>query len=150
MLVCQCHTFAIHFCACFRAQKRIAFWYRSGSADLYLWLTDPATDPAIFVSDLQDKKSYRSHKTVGIKVFLTNFAWGYCRRIQSRICISYGTNGYGSERPKNIWIRIRKTASKSTLGLQYFKTPDFFHSGHISFHLVRRRSFSTTSTAASG
>ncbi len=98
----------------------VTFWYRSGSADLYLWLTDPAPDPAIFVSDLQDKKSYRSHKTVGIKVFLTNFAWWYARRIQSRICTSYGTNGYGSERTKNIWIRIRNTASKSTLSLHYF------------------------------
>jgi hypothetical protein len=54
---------------------------------------DPDSDPAIFVIDLQDKKvfcllhfegtftsffknkkSKRSHKTVGIKVFLTIFA----------------------------------------------------------------------------
>jgi hypothetical protein len=51
--------------------------------------SDP--DPAIFVIDIQDankklfegtltsflkdKKSKRSHKTVGIKVFLTIFAW---------------------------------------------------------------------------
>jgi hypothetical protein len=73
------------------------FWYESGSADPYLRLMDPDADPdpAIFVSDLQDvpifffayyflkvhfhnfskKKSYRSHKTVGINVFLTIFAW---------------------------------------------------------------------------
>ncbi len=32
------------------------FWNGSGSADPYLWLTDPGTapDPALFVSDLQD------------------------------------------------------------------------------------------------
>ncbi len=36
------------------------FWYGSGSADPYLWLMDPDpfadSDPAIFVSDLQDVK----------------------------------------------------------------------------------------------
>ncbi len=65
--------------------------------------SDPDPDPAIFVIDLhnankkqnflksvfayyflkvlysyfifKDKKSYRSHKAVGIKVFLTIFAW---------------------------------------------------------------------------
>jgi hypothetical protein len=30
----------------------VAFWYGSGFADPYLWLTDP--DPGIFVSDLQN------------------------------------------------------------------------------------------------
>ncbi len=72
----------------------------SGSADPCLWLIDP--DPAIFVVDLQDankkvifllkvflliifgryiyiifkeKKWKRSHKAVGIKVFLTIFDW---------------------------------------------------------------------------
>jgi hypothetical protein len=32
----------------------VTFWYGSGSADPYLWLTEPDPDPAIFVSDLQD------------------------------------------------------------------------------------------------
>jgi hypothetical protein len=34
----------------------VTFWYGSGSADQYLWLTDPDSDPdsAIFVGDLQD------------------------------------------------------------------------------------------------
>ncbi len=32
------------------------FWYWSGSEDPYLWITDPAPDPHIFVSDLQDGK----------------------------------------------------------------------------------------------
>ncbi len=75
------------------------------AADPCLWLMDPDSDPAIFVIDLQDrcqqknnlknnifllltfwryrtftsffkdKKSKRGHKTVGIKVFLTIFAW---------------------------------------------------------------------------
>ncbi len=79
----------------------MTFWCGSGSGDPCLWLTDP--DPAIFVIDPQDankkkikkkffclllfegtftlffkdKKSQRSHKTVGIKVFLTIFAWCY-------------------------------------------------------------------------
>ncbi len=78
------------------------FWSGSGSGDPCLWLMDPK--PSIFVMKLQDanKKNYgsffkkffclllfegtftsffkdksskRSHKTVGIKVFLTIFAW---------------------------------------------------------------------------
>ncbi len=79
----------------------MTFWCGSGSADPCLWLMDPDPDPAIFVIDLQDpnkkanlkkvfllllfeytftsffkdKKSKWSHKTVGIKVFLTIFAW---------------------------------------------------------------------------
>ncbi len=42
----------------------MTFSYGSGSADRYLWLTDPdptpdsAPDPAIFVSDLQEKKFF--------------------------------------------------------------------------------------------
>ncbi len=72
----------------------LTFWCgsgsESGSADPCQWLMDP--DPAIFVIDLQNankklnflkiyiifqwkKKSKRSHKAVGIKVFLTMFAW---------------------------------------------------------------------------
>jgi hypothetical protein len=91
----------------------ITFWFRSGSADPCLWwLMDP--DPAIFVIDLQDdnktlikkkkffcllgtfwryiciifqrqKKSKRSHKTVGNNVFLTIFAWWWKHPIRIRI-----------------------------------------------------------------
>jgi hypothetical protein len=79
----------------------MTFWCgsRPGSADPYLWPIDP--DPDIFVITLQeankffflfnevfliitfrgtftsffkDNKSKRSHKTVGMKVFLTIFA----------------------------------------------------------------------------
>ncbi len=79
----------------------MTFWCGSGYADPCLWLMEPDPesdpDPAIFVIDLQDankkllfllitfwryiyiifkdKKSKRSHNTVGIKVFLTIFAW---------------------------------------------------------------------------
>ncbi len=52
----------------------MTFWCGSGSADPCLWLMDPDPDPAIFVIDLKDKMSEKSHKTVGIKVFLTIFA----------------------------------------------------------------------------
>ncbi len=73
------------------------FWFGSGSADPYLWLIDPDADadPAIFVNDFLDvnknfclllfevtftsfcknKKSKRSQKTVGIKVFHKILAW---------------------------------------------------------------------------
>ncbi len=89
-----------HFTHVGRLQSSVAdpvtFWYGSGSVDPYLWLpdlysdSDPAPDPATFVTDLQDgkkkfclllfnatfrsffknKTSYRSHKTVGSDVFL--------------------------------------------------------------------------------
>jgi hypothetical protein len=59
----------------------VAFWYGSGSAVPYL----DSDFPSFFVNLLfeatygihhffKDKKSQRSHKTVGIKVFLTIFA----------------------------------------------------------------------------
>jgi hypothetical protein len=82
----------------------MTFWYGSGSTDPCLWLMDPDLDPVIFIIDLQDakkktkkkevflpftfwryihhfskikvKKKY-GNKTVGIKVFLTIFAWLY-------------------------------------------------------------------------
>jgi hypothetical protein len=86
--------------------------------------SDPDPDPAIFVTDLQDankkliclkkffcfllfectldKKSKRSHKTAGIKVFHTIF----CFLIEGSGSGSTPlTNGSGSGRPKNIWIR---------------------------------------------
>ncbi len=69
--------------------------YGSGSADPHLWLMDP--DPAIFVSDLQDKKSG-----------------------SGSVSLTEGS-GCGSGRPKNIWIlririliRIRNTSLKSS------------------------------------
>jgi hypothetical protein len=62
----------------------------------------------------KDKKSIRSHKAVGIKVFLT-----FCLLGDRRILIRIHTvpltdgSGSGSRRPKNMWIRwiwIRNTA----------------------------------------
>ncbi len=78
----------------------MTFWcgsgFGSGSVDSCFWLMDPDADqdPAIFLIDLQDankklhffksffayyflkdKKSKKSHKAVGMKVFLTIFAW---------------------------------------------------------------------------
>jgi hypothetical protein len=79
----------------------MAFWGGSWSADPCLWLIEPDPDPAIFITDLQDAskklifehnfsayyflklhlhhfskiKVKKSHKIVGIKVFLTIFAW---------------------------------------------------------------------------
>ncbi len=43
--------------------RDILLWIRSGSADPYLWLTDPDPDPAIFVSDiLDDDKNFSLSK----------------------------------------------------------------------------------------
>ncbi len=91
---------------------------------------DQDPDPAIFVIDLQDankklirkvfllitfegtftsffkdKNSKRSHKTVGIKVFLI-FLLEDRRMIEGSGSRSIPlTNGSGSGRPKNMWIR---------------------------------------------
>jgi hypothetical protein len=51
-----------------------------------------------FTSYFKDKKSKRSHKTVGIKVFLTIFAGPGSGSIPL-------TSGSGSGRLKNMWIR---------------------------------------------
>jgi hypothetical protein len=67
-----------------------------------------------FTSFFKDKKSKRSHKTVGIKVFLIFLLDE--RRIRIRagrpvfIPLTNGS-GSGSRRPKNMWIRIRNTGS---------------------------------------
>jgi hypothetical protein len=66
---------------------RDIFGYGSGSAEKYLPPTngsdpDLALNPVIFVTNLQGSKqktffslfSYRIHKTVGIRVFVTNYA----------------------------------------------------------------------------
>jgi hypothetical protein len=66
----------------------------------------------------KDKKSKRSQKAVGIKVFLTFF---YLVIEVSRTGSGAGsgsihlTNGSGSRRPKNMWIRIRNTAGDRTI-----------------------------------
>jgi hypothetical protein len=60
-----------------------------------------------FTSFFKDKKSKRSHKRVRIKVFLMIKGSGSGARSGSTPL----TNGSGSARPKNIWIRwIRNTA----------------------------------------
>ncbi len=100
--------------------------------DLYLWITDPALDPdqwpsrhepkqiflvfclllfeGIFTSFFQDRrKSYWSHKTVEIKVFLTIFAWWWKDPDLKPDPYLQLTDPGG---PKNLWIlriRIRNT-----------------------------------------
>ena len=107
----------------------MTFWCESGSPDPCLWLMDPDPDPSISIINLQDankkiilkkrffcilhfegsfssffkgKKSTRRHKTVEIKVFFYYF----CLVIEGSGSIPL-TNGSGSMRPKNMWIRIR-------------------------------------------
>jgi hypothetical protein len=72
---------------------------------------------SLFTSFFKDKKSLRSHKTVGIDVFLTNLLDD--RRFGSGAGSVSLTNGSGfrSGRPKNvrtIRIRIRNTARTYT------------------------------------
>ncbi len=62
---------AVSFSQC---SGSVTFWYGFGSADTYLWLTDP--DPAIFVSDLQDatkKMLFYFFAYVFLKVHLHDF-----------------------------------------------------------------------------
>jgi hypothetical protein len=54
------------------------FWYGSGSESVnpYLSLMDPYTDPAIFVSDLQNKKlflRYFAHYFLKVPTFTSFF-----------------------------------------------------------------------------
>jgi len=66
---------------CLKESRSMTFWCGSGYRSEYpcLWLmdSDPDPNPAIFVIDFKwpKKKTKRSHQTVGIKVFLTFFAW---------------------------------------------------------------------------
>jgi hypothetical protein len=81
----------------------MTFWCGSGSGSgkLFCLLLFEGT----FTSFVKDKKSNRSHKTVGIKVF---FYYYFCLLI-----VGSGSgagsiplnNGSGSRRPKNMWIR---------------------------------------------
>ena len=64
-----------------------------------------------FTSFFKDKKSKRSHKTVGITVFSYYFCLLIKRSGSGSIPL---TSGYGSGRPNNMWIRwiwIRNTAN---------------------------------------
>ena len=61
-----------------QCSRFVTFWCKSGSEDLYLWLTDPdlAPDSALFVSDLQyaNKKTIlKSQKAVEILLFFCSW-----------------------------------------------------------------------------
>ncbi len=105
----------------------ILVWIRIWIRGSCIWLLDPDQnadpDPAIFVIDLQDakyllilkkgvllitfrrcttsffkdKKAQRRHKAVGVKVFLTIFAWWYIPLTD--------LSGSGSREAQKIWIR---------------------------------------------
>ncbi len=64
---------------------------------------------ATFTSFFKDKKSKRSHKTVGNQCF----SYYFCLMMEGSVPL---TNGSGSGRPKNIWIlriRIRNTGGNN-------------------------------------
>jgi len=57
-----CWLFAnLNFVGCNRCFGSVAFWYGSGywPSDPYLGLLDQAPDPALFVSDLQDRRQQK-------------------------------------------------------------------------------------------
>jgi hypothetical protein len=123
-------------------------WYGSGSgsADPCLYLIDP--DPAIFVIDLQDankkliKKSFPAYYF--LKVYLHNFSkikshkesqksrnqgfsYYFCMMIEGSGVGSGSiplTNGSGSGRPKNVWIRNTATGDqRSITGNTFYLEP---------------------------
>jgi hypothetical protein len=95
----------------------ILVWIRIWIRGPCLWIMDPDPDSAIFVIDLQDankklilKKIFFLNLFKG--TFLTIFALWYIKGSGSIPL----TNGSGSRRPKNIWIRrirIRNTSSNT-------------------------------------
>ncbi len=114
----------------------MTYWQGSGSADpIPLTDPDPALDPSLFVSNLQDtnknnffqrffahyflkftsffkdKKSFRSHKTEEIKVFLTIFVWWWKD--------PEGPKTYGSEDPEHWGVRPIDSRSLTVLTVDY-------------------------------
>jgi hypothetical protein len=65
---------------------------------------DSDPDPAIFVIDLQEaNKSIISHKTVGITVFLTIFAWSE----SSRNCQVIASSMQQKQNQTSFWAKRR-------------------------------------------
>ncbi len=114
----------------------MTFWCGSGSADPCLWVMDPDPDPALFIIDLQDANK----KLLFFKSFLHITFWRYIYIVFKKIKRSQNsrnqgfsyyscliiegsgsgsragsiplTNGSGSRRTNNMWIRwiwIRNT-----------------------------------------
>ncbi len=82
----------------------------SGLTNLYFWRSVPPKfnselKSTVFLSFFKDKKSKRSHKLVRRN---QGFSYYFCLMIEGSASISL-TNGSGSGRPKNMWIRIRNT-----------------------------------------
>ncbi len=92
----------------------MTFWGGSGSGSGSMPLTNFAFCRYMYII-FKDKKSKRSHKAVGIKVFLTFF----CLVIEgsssgSRSILMTDGSGSGSRRPKNIWIRLIRIRIRNT------------------------------------
>jgi hypothetical protein len=96
-----------------RVPDSMTFWCGSGSGDSLqdankkiIFLTKffcLLLFEGTFTSVFKDKKSKRSHKTVRIKVFLT-ILLDNKGMIEGSVSTPL-TNGSGSGRPKNMWIR---------------------------------------------
>ncbi len=63
-----------------------------------------------FTSFFKDKKTWRSHKTAGIK---SRSSCDFCLMVEGSGSVTL-TNGFGSGRPKNIRIQIRNTGFITT------------------------------------
>jgi hypothetical protein len=105
----------------------VTFWSISGSADPYLWLTDP--DPALFVSNLPDtnkkitdiiSSKIKSHKEV-----TKGFSNYFCLMMEGSGAGSVpptNGSGSGSGRPKNLRIlriRIRLRLRNTVYGIYH-------------------------------
>ncbi len=123
---------------CYRqCSGSMPFWGGSGSADPCLWIMDP--DPAIFVIDLQDASKLIFNTIFSASYFLMvhlhhfskiksqkesqnrrnqGFSYYFCMMIEGSgsgsIPLTSGS-GSGSQRPKNMWIRIRNNGYRTCL-----------------------------------
>ncbi len=107
----------------FQCWESVTFWSGSGSADSYLWLTDP--DPTPFFSDFKDANNHYFHVTYpqysvfslsGLKIYFFAKIL-FCKRYFSPLNTSPLTNGSGSGRSKNMRILLIRIQIPNTVFL---------------------------------
>ncbi len=128
----------------------MTFWCGSGSADPCLRLIDP--DPSTFIIDLQDANKKVTLKKVVLHITLwrsqssrnQGFSYYFCLMIEESGSGSIPlTNGSGSRRPKNTWIRLIRIRirTRTLRGGQFPGWPGSVFVDLIYWNWIRRLGF---------